>query len=96
VLLSQLLRELLFNVVKHAETKRARIVARRLGSSILISVEDEGAGFDPTVLETDGTTGLGLAAVRERLELVGGDVMVASEPGHGTSVTIVIPAEPDS
>ena len=91
VLLYQLLRELLFNVVKHAGTDRARVVAERTDEHVRITVEDEGVGFTPAALDDPTAVGLGLPSVRERLELVGGQIEVASAPGEGTRVTITLP-----
>jgi len=91
-LLYQLLRELLFNVVKHAGTNAARIVAERDGDLVRIVVEDEGGGFDTAGLDAGGTGGLGLPSVRERLELVGGALTVSSAPGEGTRLTMEIPS----
>jgi signal transduction histidine kinase len=89
VLLYQLLGELLFNVVKHAGTNRARVVAERTGEFVRVVVADEGTGFDVATLE--GADGFGLPSVRERLELVGGRLGVESAPGRGTRVTVAIP-----
>ena len=94
VLLYQLLRELLFNVVKHAETRAARVVAERDGDLVRIVVEDEGAGFDAHALATEAGSGLGLPSVRERLELVGGTLAIETAPGQGTRVTMTIPSAP--
>jgi signal transduction histidine kinase len=91
VLLYQLLRELLFNVIKHAGTGRARLTAERDGEHVRVVVEDEGTGFDPAELEEPQADGLGLPSVRERLELVGGQLDVASAPGQGTRVSITVP-----
>ena len=95
VLLYQLVRELLFNVTKHAGTGRARVTAERADGHVRVVVEDDGAGFDPAELEETGgpggAAGLGLPSVRERLELVGGAFDVESAPGEGTRVTITVP-----
>ena len=98
VLLYQVLRELLFNVVKHAGTRHARLRARREGDVVTVEVGDDGDGFDPDALKdrprADG--GFGLASVRERVEQVGGHVEITSAPGDGTRVTIrVLATEPD-
>ena len=95
ILLYQLLRELLFNVTKHAGTAVARVVAERLDGHVRIAVEDEGAGFDPAALDEPSASGLGLSSVRERLELVGGTLTLASAAGEGTSVTMVVPSNHD-
>jgi signal transduction histidine kinase len=91
VLLYQLLRELLFNVVKHAETDRARVVAERTDHHVRLVVEDEGVGFAPDDLEEAGGVGLGLSSIRERLELIGGEVDVESVKGEGTRVALTVP-----
>jgi len=87
VLLLQIARELLFNVVKHAGTDRARLSLRKEGGGWTMRVEDEGAGCDPT-----RGVGVGLTGVRERAERFGGWVEVGGHPGAGTSVAVWLPA----
>ena len=94
-LLYQALRELLFNVVKHAGTGRATVRARRDGADVVVEVEDDGDGFDGDGFDGDATPtsgGLGLYNVRERIERAGGRLDLASEPGRGTRVTVTLPA----
>jgi len=88
ILLYQILRELLFNVVKHAGAERAAVRAWREGGEVRVTVEDRGAGFD---LEAAAGGGFGLYHVRDRLELVGGRVLIESAPGEGTRVTVALP-----
>lgn len=95
ILVYHILRELLFNVAKHAGTNRARVAVEQRGSYLCVVVEDAGAGFDPAALTEAATSGLGLASVRERLELVGGLLDVDSAPGAGTRVTIEVPSLPE-
>ena len=87
-------RELLFNVVKHARAAKAGIQLNRTadGRAVVI-VSDDGLGFDPETLRvSDGNApGFGLFSLRERLEILGGQVEVSSSPGRGTSITIVGP-----
>lgn len=91
-LLYHTLRELLFNVVKHAGTGQATVRAHRDGRSVVVVVEDDGDGFDGNATEpSDG--GLGLFSVRERIEMAGGRLDVDSAPGRGTCVTITVPAD---
>jgi PAS domain S-box-containing protein len=92
VLLYQLVRELLFNIVKHAGTNQARLVAKQVGEHICVIVEDRGTGFDLAHLHDENTHGLGLPSVRERLEVVGGTLEIESTPGQGTRVTISVPS----
>ena len=90
-LLYQALRELLFNVVKHAGTDRATVRARRDGADVVLEVEDDGDGFDGDApMSSDG--GLGLFSVRERIERAGGRLDLDAEPGRGTRATITVPA----
>ena len=90
VLLFRLVRELLFNVVKHAEVEAARVVVLEREDGLQLVVEDEGSGFDPSELDDQGA-GLGLVNVRERIQMIGGELRVDSAPGEGTRVTICVP-----
>jgi signal transduction histidine kinase len=92
LLICQLVRELLFNVVKHAGTGKAGVTADEEDGYVRVVVEDDGAGFDLATLEK--ASGLGLPSVRDRLELVGGRLEVASAVGRGTRVTITVPIQP--
>ena len=95
VLLFQIVRELLFNVVKHANTRKATVAIEDCDSHVRIVVVDEGEGFDVAAAEAEGArdAGFGLFSVRERLSLFGGDLDVDSAPGKGTTVVITIPLE---
>jgi PAS domain S-box-containing protein len=86
LLLFQLVRELLFNAVKHAGVQEAHVRARRRAGRIEVVVADAGRGFDPA-----GADGFGLRTMRERLDLLGGTLDVRSRPGAGTVATITLP-----
>ena len=95
VLLFQIVRELLFNVVKHAGTAEATVrVGPGEGGRVRVVVSDDGIGFEP---DADGVAeegaGVGLVSVRERIRLVGGSVDVRSDPGGGTEIEIECPTE---
>jgi PAS domain S-box-containing protein len=95
VLLFQAVRELLFNVVKHAKVDQAEVqVLTREKARIWIIVTDNGVGFDPEKLQgpTGIQTGLGLFSIAERLELLGGQLKIDSAPGQGTCMTLWVPA----
>ncbi len=81
--------EMLFNVVKHARIKEARIRARRRGEYLCLSVSDRGRGFDPQELEA--ASGLGLRNIRERVQLLGGRMRIKSARGKGTTLFLAIP-----
>jgi signal transduction histidine kinase len=96
ILTFQIVRELLFNVVKHAEANEARVALSRQDGACVIQVEDDGVGFDPSILQDQrgGQSGFGLSSLRERLDLIGGDLRaIDSEPGAGTRIAISIPTE---
>jgi signal transduction histidine kinase len=79
--------EALTNVAKHSGAKAVSLRIGTEGGRLRVRVSDDGAGFDPEA----GTDGFGLAGMRERVELVGGDLVVESRPGSGTEVTASIP-----
>ena len=93
-LLFRSVRELVFNVVKHAKVDTASIRAAETDGSYVIEVEDEGTGFDPESLEDNGDLDehFGLFSIRERLDLVGGTLTIDSAPGNGTRARIDAPA----
>jgi signal transduction histidine kinase len=85
----RLVQESLTNVVKHADASRARIRIEEVGDRISVTVEDDGAGFD----SEHPSVGFGLVGMRERVELHGGELEIASSPGKGTRVTAELPVE---
>ena len=95
VLLFQSVRELLFNVVKHAQVRQAHVEMTQLDDGrIRVLVSDGGVGFDSaTVLAGAGLhgSGLGLFSIHERMELLGGHLEIRSDPGLGTDMTLVAP-----
>ena len=94
VLLFESVRELLFNAVKHAHVRSARVHLRQIsGKQVQISVSDLGPGFDPGQVKKAGERGggFGLFGVRERLDLVGGRMEIDSAPSRGTLITLVAP-----
>ncbi len=92
VLLFHMVRELLFNVVKHGDTDRATVGLDEEDDGIVIRVHDEGRGFerDPT-LDDGASDGFGLSSIRERLELFGGRFDIDTSPGEGTTAVIHAP-----
>lgn len=95
VLLFQVVRELLLNVVEHADTDRATVALRDGADELVIEVSDHGRGFDPRHMPDEGTNGgAGLPATRRRLHLFGGRLDIQSAPGAGTRVTVRAPVQP--
>lgn len=94
ILLFQSVRELLFNVVKHADTASARVALEQQAGCVRITVSDPGAGFDPGGLQdADDGEKFGLFTIRERLELLGGQMDTRSTPGSGTRIILTAPLE---
>jgi len=81
--------EALTNVARHAAAKYVTITLKSNNGELRLHVVDDGKGFEQQILK-DGE-GLGVAFMRERASLVGGDLEVASSPEHGTTVTFTAP-----
>ncbi|ROS52834.1 sensor histidine kinase [Frigoribacterium sp. PhB24] len=86
VVLVRCTQEALANVRKHSASTAARVALTTSGGSAVLVVTDDGTGFDPTV----ASTGFGLDGLRERLELSGGRLELASGVG-GTTVAARVP-----
>jgi signal transduction histidine kinase len=86
----RVVQESLTNVAKHARAERVAlsVIEADAGGSIEVEVVDDGVGFDA---EHRGD-GLGLVGMRERVELAGGRIEIASSPGGGTTVRVDLPA----
>jgi signal transduction histidine kinase len=94
ILLFQAVRELLFNVVKHAKTDRARVDMICLDPNYVeIVVSDAGVGFDPAGLETAriAAGSFGLFSLQQRLTMIGGRMDIDAAPGQGVRTTLVAP-----
>ena len=88
-----ILKEALANVERYAHATRVDVHLRRLGGRVVLTVADDGAGFDvPDDLDQLAGGSFGLRGMRERARLVGGDLSVESEPGDGTVVSVWVPA----
>lgn len=90
LLLFRMARELLFNVVRHANVEEASLRLIEGEERLRVVVEDEGQGFDPDAGMEEGT-GLGLDNVRERIERIGGRFQIEAAPAEGTRVTLDVP-----
>ena len=96
-LLFNCVRELLFNVVKHAQASQAVIVLQRSDGSLRIEVCDDGKGFavpNGSKEISDGAklpSSFGLPTIRHQLSLFGGSMEINSEPGAGTRIALIVP-----
>jgi len=93
VVIFQATRELLFNIVKHAQARSAVVSIRKDEETIRLDIIDDGVGFDTAKLSSPGvdSMGFGLFSIRERLTPLGGHFEIESEPGRGTRVAMVLP-----
>jgi PAS domain S-box-containing protein len=87
--LYRILQEALWNIAKHSCADRVEVCLTCDGPRLLLSVQDNGIGFDSTQSQKQG--GLGLASMRERTHLVGGTFGIESQPGRGTTLKARIP-----
>ncbi|MBT0664621.1 PAS domain S-box protein [Geobacter pelophilus] len=89
----QIVRELLLNITKHAGTKQASITIARKDQMIVVTVEDNGKGFElaKSTLLQPKSGGFGIFNSQKRIEFLGGTLTIVSAPGAGTIVTIAAP-----
>jgi two-component system NarL family sensor kinase len=96
-LLYRAARELLNNIGKHARASNVRVSLLRRGDRVVLTIADDGTGFDPASVEryvADGHIGLG--SLLARFDAMGGSMEITSVVGHGTEVTAISPPEPIS
>ncbi len=85
----RIVQETLTNVILHAQAKHVDILLSLRNRQVTLVVEDDGIGFTPTSL--DASDHLGLFGMRERVEMLGGKLMLESAPGKGTTIKVEIP-----
>jgi two-component system sensor histidine kinase DegS len=90
----RVIQELLTNVQKHAHATHVQVALDFRDDGVVASVEDDGSGFDLKEIQTTAQQrkGLGLSTIRERTEMLGGQLEVESRIGRGTKFRIEIPA----
>jgi signal transduction histidine kinase len=92
IVLYRVVQEALTNATKHSKANRVSIQVRRAGGMLRCSIQDDGLGFDVQALQSDRKRrGLGLIAMRERLNSIGGTLSIDSASGRGTTLTIRLP-----
>jgi PAS domain S-box-containing protein len=86
-------RELLFNVYKHAEAQQVEVRTSQGRDFFQVEVKDNGIGFAVAAVETQAVASqaYGLFSIRERLSHLGGRMRIASKPGRGATITLEIP-----
>jgi signal transduction histidine kinase len=82
----RVVQEALHNVTRHAAAHTVRIVAQQEAGRLLLSIQDDGRGFD-----VGRSRGLGLLGMEERVAHLGGTLQLLSEPARGTLISVVLP-----
>lgn len=89
----RIVQEALTNIARHARADSCRVCLQRLSDTVLVTVEDDGMGFDVAEAQRTGDRrGLGLIGIRERVESLHGTTRLESEPGKGVRITVELPA----
>lgn len=96
IVVHQVVRELLFNVVKHARAESAGVYVTQVEDRLRIEVRDDGIGFDATEADelSESDPGYGLFSARERLRPIGGTFEIETAPGQGTCIVMTLPPSP--
>ncbi len=87
--LYRIVQEALTNVARHAQARAVSVLLQLRESQIVITIEDDGQGFDPAQAQKNGR--LGLFGMQERAAMLGGSLHIESAPGEGTTVFVKIP-----
>jgi signal transduction histidine kinase len=82
----RVVQEALHNCARHSQARSVKVMVRQESSRIVLSVEDDGHGFDARRVR-----GLGLVGMEERVHHLGGEFRVESRPGTGTMVSVKLP-----
>ncbi|GKV65166.1 MULTISPECIES: sensor histidine kinase [unclassified Sporosarcina] len=83
--------EAMLNAMKYAEVEEVFLTLKDEQGILQLEIEDEGVGFDVNDFAPQGT-GLGLFGMKERVELVGGNITIVSRADEGTKIQVEIPA----
>lgn len=92
----RVIQEALSNVIKHSKAETAMVHLDFRSESLLITVSDDGIGFETQGARDDSLarSGFGITSMQERARLIGGSVSVESAPGQGAVVNVEIPYQP--
>lgn len=88
----RIIQEALTNIAKYAESKNVSIIVGYRDSSLIAIIEDDGTGFDvDRIMSSPNDKNLGLLGMSERALLIGGKIVIESEPGAGTTIFLEVP-----
>jgi len=94
VALLRVTQEALANVQKHAHASRVTVTLSYIDSTVIMDIQDDGVGFDPTNICKRPSSGFGLSGMRRRIETLGGTFTVESAYSDGTTVVVTLPVTP--
>lgn len=83
----RIVQEQLNNIIKHAHANQVQVLLKEKNEGLLLTVQDDGAGFDPT----QKANGIGLKNIRSRVEFYAGKLDIISAPGNGCRLEVYIP-----
>jgi len=86
-------KEAVSNSVRHSGGTAITVTITGAADSVRLSVTDDGDGFDTARVLGEGTAGIGLRSIVDRVERDGGQLLIDSRPGQGTAVVVTIPVE---
>jgi signal transduction histidine kinase len=87
--LYRMAQEAINNVLKHSKASEVNVALKREGEDLVLTVQDDGVGFDPAV--SGRKIGFGLSGLAERARLIGGVLSVMAAPGKGCRLTVTVP-----
>ncbi|CAB3721898.1 sensor histidine kinase [Trinickia soli] len=88
IALFRIVQESLTNVARHARARHVSVTLERVGNDCLLQVRDDGCGFDPVATRKRS---FGLAGMKERMLMLGGNIDIVSAPGKGTTIKVELP-----
>ena len=89
--LFRIVQEALTNVVRHADASNVSISLEQKNNALVLSVHDDGRGFD---VDLNGThPSLGILGMRERTSMIGATFELQSQPGTGTGIIVTVPLD---
>lgn len=90
--LTQIVREALSNVARHAHATQVRVTVREASNNLILTIHDDGVGFSPSALQNPES--FGLRNMEQRARRLSGQFIIESEEGKGTLLTVIMPFRP--
>lgn len=88
IILYRMFQEICNNIIKHSQAKHIHVLLTVSNNLLTLVVHDDGIGFDPALLEGNGS---GLDNLRNRAQLIKSNLTIASTPDKGTTISIILP-----